>query len=71
MRLPYNFAKAEVGTVRKRETNAAPGVIDPSPPPKVKIKPGFHKLAESLEEPGSASLQAKDQGGFMCLGWEC
>lgn len=59
MRLPYNFAKVEVGTVRKRETNAAPGVIDPSPPPKVKIKPGFHKLAESLQELVSTSLQAR------------
>lgn len=59
MRLPYNFAKAEVGTVRKIETNAAPGVTDPSPPRKVKIKPGFHKLAESLQELVSTSLQAR------------
>ena len=30
VRFPYNSAKAEAETVRKRETSVAPGTIDPS-----------------------------------------
>lgn len=61
MKLPCYFDKADAGTVREREANAAPGIIDPSPYPKVKVKPGFHRLAKGLQGPVSTSLQARTE----------
>lgn len=58
IRLPMTLLRLK-GTVRKRETNAAPSIVDPSPSCKVKIKPGFHKLARGLQGPASISLQAR------------
>lgn len=50
------------GTVRKRETNAAPGVIDPSPSSKVKTKLEFHKLARVLSPETSQHKSAARTG---------
>lgn len=46
------------------------GIIDLPPPPKVKVKPGFHSLAKGLQRSVGASLLART-GACRCLGWEC